>query len=225
MKKFTEQIVALIPIFIFTVLAGTLFIFFYQNHITYEHFSGIIEILIWPTVVFFAILFFRRVFTYLFFSMEEFNFFGTKGKLKDIREVIEERVDLRIKEEKNQQIRAEEILKFSKELENVKKSKGDAENQANEYFELAKKYLSRYEKLSDQNVELTKELDLLRQERIDQEARREARNHFIRQRMEERNRRIHGDREKREFGGTSGVIKADKPQSPETRALDKAKNS
>ncbi len=209
----------LIPISIFTILIGTLFIFFYQNHITYENFTGIIQILIWPTVVFFAILFFRRVFTYLFFSMEEFNFFGTKGKLKDIREVIEERVDLRIKEQEGQKALASEIQKFSTELENVKKSKGDVEKQANEYFELAKKYLNRYEKLSEQNIDLTKELNLLRQEKIDQEARR----HFIQQRMQERNRRVHDNREKQEFGISESPLKANKSPSPEAKALDKAK--
>ena len=182
MKRFLEQLITLVPYFILIVLLGTLLIFFYKNNITYENFSGIIKILIWPTIVFFAVLFFRRVFTYLFFSMEEFNFFGAKGKLKDIKEVIEERVEMRLKEQKNQEVRLNEIAKFSQELEYVKKSKGDSDKKADEYMELAKDIFSKYKKLSDDHAKSEKELDLLRQERIEQENRRAARMALIRER-------------------------------------------
>ena len=171
MKDFLEKLINSLPVFILVILGGTIFIFFYQNHMTYENFTGIIKILIWPTIVFFAILFFRKVFTYLFFSMEEYNFFGVKGKLKDIREVIEERVQIRFNEKETQTARTAEIEKISKEIEDAKISKDDAEKQAKKYFDIAEDIFGKFKKLSDEHVETTKELNVLRQERLEQDSR------------------------------------------------------
>ena len=57
------------------VFLGAVYIltFLYIHDLTFEEWVSFIKILVWPTIVFVGLLFFRRVFTYLFFSIEEFN--------------------------------------------------------------------------------------------------------------------------------------------------------
>jgi hypothetical protein len=165
MKEFFEKILSCLPYFILVVLAGLLLIIFYQNGLSFEHLIDVLEVLIWPTVILVAMLFFRKVLTYLFFSMEEFNFFGTKGGLKDIRKIIEEKVESRIKEEKEATERLSTISKFELELNNAKKSIDDAGKKAEENLNLATTIFKQYKELSDMHTETEKELEKLRFEK------------------------------------------------------------
>lgn len=65
-----------------------------------NNFINILQILIWPVVVLTVSILFRKVFTYLFFQIDEFSFFGTKGELRDITEVIIEKAEeLKLRDE------------------------------------------------------------------------------------------------------------------------------
>lgn len=57
----------------------------------YLYLLELLKIVVWPLTVIFSICFFRKTFTYLVLSLEEFNFFGTRGRLKNVSDVIDER--------------------------------------------------------------------------------------------------------------------------------------
>ncbi|TSC68977.1 MAG: hypothetical protein G01um101456_389 [Parcubacteria group bacterium Gr01-1014_56] len=57
-----------------------------------------LRIIIWPSTIFVIAFYFRKVVTYLFFSMEEFNFFGAKGKLRSVHELIDSKANQQYKE-------------------------------------------------------------------------------------------------------------------------------
>lgn len=83
----------------------------------------ILKIAVWPLVLMSALFFFRKVFTYMFFSVDEFSLFGIKGTLKNVYAVIEEKAqekyDRRLREEESKK----EIEKMSNELKKVQGSK------------------------------------------------------------------------------------------------------
>jgi hypothetical protein len=202
-QKFKEKLLDLLPHVILLIFVGTSFIFLYRNNLTYDRFLELLRTLVWPMIVLVALLFFRKVFVYIFFSMEEFNFFGIKGGLKDIRKLIDEKVQERIQQEKDQMKRAAEISEFTKNLEDIQKSKDGAEQKAKENQEIAKTILNKYEHLSVKNDEMLNELNEFRR----QKAERDARMAMIRQRIEERNK---AENKEVEVGEDSP--KADKPK-------------
>ena len=170
MKKFFEKIISILPYFILVTISGSILVFLHLGNLGYKEYVQILEILTWPSIVLMALLFFRKVFTYLFFSMEEFSFFGNKGKLKNVEEVINEKVEERIKREKEQENLERKMKKFEQELQNVIQSKDDKVKKAKEYRDLAVEMAKQYKEVSDVNKELNKELDELRrykQNRID----------------------------------------------------------
>jgi predicted membrane protein len=161
-KNFIEKISKSLLYFILVVFAGLLIVFLYKN-LGYEHFLGFVQVLIWPSIILLALFFFKKVFTYLFFSMEEFNFFGLKGRLKNITEVIEDRVQKRIQEEKDEKERSLKVVEISKELENMKESKVGGEKKYEETLRLANKLLKDYNELSLQNLATKQELVRMKQ--------------------------------------------------------------
>lgn len=170
MKKFSEKIISILPYFILVTISGSILVFLYFGNLDYKEYIQILQILIWPSIVLGALLFFRKVFTYLFFSMEEFGFFGNKGKLKNIEEVINEKVEERIKREKEQVDIELKMKKFEGKLQNVTQSKADETKKAEEYRDLAVKMVKQYKEMSDINKELNEELYELRrykQNRLD----------------------------------------------------------
>lgn len=72
-------------------------------------FFRFLEIVIWPLTIILGAFFFRKVLTYLFFSMEEFNFFGAKGDLKNVKEVINEKAKEIFQRELERQKHKDEI--------------------------------------------------------------------------------------------------------------------
>ncbi len=58
----------------------------------------LVNALDWPVTVLILAFFFQRVLTYLFFSLDSFNFFGASGTLRPIEDVIEEQTARRIRE-------------------------------------------------------------------------------------------------------------------------------
>lgn len=209
MKANFDKFIASIPYWILIIFVGSLLIFLYEHGITYEHFTGVVGIIIWPTVVLIAILFFKKVFTYLFLSMEEYNFFGNKGRLKDVREVIDKMVERRIGEEREREKTKAEFDRFASEIDSTKKSRDSSEKKADEYLKLANEILASFKDLSKTHQGVLKELDELRQ----REAEREARKAKIREMM------------KRQHATESGIIdegsdvpKADKSSEQKTES-------
>lgn len=75
-------------------------------------------VVVWPVVVLIVALFFKKVFTYLFFSMEEFNFFGARGQLIDVKTMIAQEVE----KEKERKNLSEHIKASSASLEDIEKA-------------------------------------------------------------------------------------------------------
>lgn len=63
----------------------------------------LVNALDWPVTVLILAFFFQRVLTYLFFSLDSFNFFGASGTLRPIEDVIEEQTARRIREREDRE--------------------------------------------------------------------------------------------------------------------------
>jgi len=186
MKNFVEKLLSTIPYFVLVLIAGLLFILVYQNSLTFEQVKDLISILIWPTVVFFALLFFRKVITYLFFSMEEFGFFGTKGRLKNITEVINEKVQERIHEEKFKEEQNKKVFELEKRLDSTAKSGVDAKTEAENNLKLAKQIFEDLKKALAENENNLKELNELRKKEVERAERNRLMHERLRRSREER---------------------------------------
>lgn len=100
-------------------------------NLSFKDYLDFLNVLVWPCTVLIILFFFKKVVTYLFFSMNRFNFFGIKGDLKNVNKVILEEVDRKFLEEKYEEKRREDIKKLniaikSKETE-IEKVKGSAD--------------------------------------------------------------------------------------------------
>lgn len=122
-------------------------------------FLRFIDILAWPITVLTGLFFFKKVFTYLFFSMNEFNFFGLKGHLRNINEVILEEVNKKFSEKEEQEERrlaAERLsLEISKKEEEINEAKGTAA----ENLKLAKSVLDSWKKAIKEKDKFIKEIE------------------------------------------------------------------
>jgi len=72
-----------------------------MRFISFSEFLQLFNIIAWPGVALLAAFFFRRVFTYMFFSMDQFNFFGAHGRLRRAEEMIEEEAARLVQREKD----------------------------------------------------------------------------------------------------------------------------
>jgi hypothetical protein len=141
--------------------------------ISFDNYLKTIAILIWPITILIILYFFNRVVTYLFFSLDEFNFFGAKGGLKKVNEVILEQVNKKFLQEKKDRKRMKNMEKLyseirdkdekvaSKEEEASKiQQKADANSKrADENLKLAKEILAEWKKTTDQNKKTILELE------------------------------------------------------------------
>lgn len=187
MKNLLEKILNLLPYLLLILLFGLVFVFAPTTNPDYDQYLGILRILAWPAVVIVIALFFRKVFTYLFFSMSEFNFFGAKGGLKDIREVIEEKVEERILEKETLKKRGDEIKLMSSVLEKIVSS-GPSVADTNELVNQSTWLFNAYKELSKEHEETVKELNYLRRRQED----REARTAYIKEQVRQRAEKLHG---------------------------------
>jgi septal ring factor EnvC (AmiA/AmiB activator) len=106
------------------------------------NFLDLLKIIIWPLTIFVIAFYFRKVVTYLFFSMEEFNFFGAKGKLRSVHELIDTKANQlykeRIKRDKIDSERKERearILEITDSKESVSKKNEELIQLANQQSE------------------------------------------------------------------------------------------
>jgi hypothetical protein len=93
----------------------------YQN-LSFKQIIDLIELLVWPVVAFTSLMFFRKVFTYLFFSLEEFSFFGTKGRLKSVQEMIQTKASELFEKEKRDKEDQEIIKSLGSSTANTQKA-------------------------------------------------------------------------------------------------------
>lgn len=95
-----------------------------QPFISFNQFLQLLEIIAWPGVVLVAAFFFRKVFTYMFFSMDQFSFFGAHGRLKRAEEMIEEEAARLVQREKDTtdaKTMREKLAKLEEQINESKK--------------------------------------------------------------------------------------------------------
>ncbi len=129
-------------------------------------FIAFVKTIIWPVTILVILFFFKEVFTYLFFSMKEFNFFGMKGTLRSVIEIINERVENRFVDEKNEKERRELTNTLAGEIKEregkiavkdaeIKRTKGDAD----ENLELARDILKEWKATKTKYQKIVTELE------------------------------------------------------------------
>ncbi len=186
-SKYLRNIVVWLCPFVLLLL-GAYVLIFYVFGSEFDHYIQFLRVIVWPVTILIALFFFRKVATYMFFSMKEFNFFGAKGELKDITKVIEERVESRIREEKEEEMRSNKIKSVERKLQKANASTENAKTKADENYELARSIFKDFKELSESHERVSKELNELRE-------RESARAERMRLGMEQFRRR----REEREF--------------------------
>ena len=119
----------------------------------------LLRVFIWPVTTLIILFFFRKIFTYLFFSMDEFNFFGIKGSLRNVQDVINEKASELRNREKEESQRKEKVKLFEKEIEKKQGLILDLTQQkqieVKEWSSLAEEFLQDYKKLSKDYVEIS----------------------------------------------------------------------
>jgi hypothetical protein len=113
---FTNFIVEPINKAVTIVVIGTISYILYHN-LGYEKFLELSKVWAWRIFLVLIVFNFKKVIAYLFFSLDEFSFFGTKGKLKDIRALIDEKVQKRFEEVAENNERNLQIETLKQDLE------------------------------------------------------------------------------------------------------------
>lgn len=149
-----------VVIWIFPLAAFLAFtaLLYFLLHMSWEEFIELLRVLMWPVTILIVLFFFRKIFTYLFLSMEEFNFFGLKGRLKNVQDMIQERVreEFKRQEEEVKNIREKQILKDA--IEKIRTDKASKEEMFNRAIELAEKISKRLDTSMKINEILRKKL-------------------------------------------------------------------
>ena len=123
-------------------------------HPNFNDYIDFLKILIWPFTILIILFFFKEVFAYLFFSMSEFNFFGVKGNLRNVNEVILNEANKKYEEKINDEKRIAEIEARNKEFASLKGRLDEKEARLGEVTGKAKENLD----LAKENLDLAKEI-------------------------------------------------------------------
>lgn len=183
-------LVFLIP---FVLFLTALLFFTYVLKADFQKYLELVQVLIWPFTLLLTLFFFRKVITYLFFSMNEFNFFGSKGVLKNVTDVIEERVESRFQSEKDEAKRQEELNSMEQALSKAVESRDTHESRAGENLKLAEEMFHNYRELSKKYSKVQDELDNYRRkerarldriQKIKEKRYSRPRNHYEDERLE-----------------------------------------
>jgi hypothetical protein len=130
-------------------------------------FTDILKITVWPVTVLISLFFFRKVVTYMFFSMNEYNFFGAKGELTNVHKFLEEEVEARLKSAKLKEQREGEFQALTKLIESRDTAYEQKAGEAKENMSLATKILRMYtdfkKDAENKILELEQEVNRLRQ--------------------------------------------------------------
>lgn len=121
-------------------------------------FLKLVEVIVWPFTVLTVLFFFKKVVTYLFFPMDEFNFFGLKGNLKNVNEVIIEEVKKRIFERDKEDKRRNEMKQLNAEIARKEEEINEKQREiattkasAQENLDLAKEIFKEWKKTIESN--------------------------------------------------------------------------
>lgn len=134
-----------------------------------EHWLRFFEIIAWPSVVVILLSLFKKIFTYLFLSVREFNIFGAHGRLRDPYEVIEERTAQKYKEritseehERHQEVLKRKIQNMEEELNSNALQRDELFLLSQESLRLLKEYRENNDELFLENQELLHQLEFLK---------------------------------------------------------------
>jgi len=122
-----------------------------------DHFIEIINIIIWPLTLFVVLIFFRKIFTYMFFSLDEFNFFGLKGSLNNVYETVEKKAEEKYQKRIEEEKRQSDYDDMKRNIENIKKSKEEVGTKYNDILNLAVKQTDEINNLNKKLTTLEKE--------------------------------------------------------------------
>lgn len=125
-------------------------------NISFNDYLEFLKILVWPISALIILFFFKKVIAYLFFSIDGFNFFGAKGEIKNVYDLITEKVNERFENEKREKERESEVVRLQKEIESNS-------GRADENLSTAKEILSEWKKTIADNKKLTEENNQLRE--------------------------------------------------------------
>lgn len=151
-NHFTGLCILIWPVILFLSI---LCLFKIAGYLDFDNFVKITEVLIWPITVLILLYFFKRVVTYLFFSLDEFNFFGTKGELKNVRDLIIEKVNEKFENEKRE-------LDTEKKLDRLQKEVNSYSGITDKSLQTAKEIMSEWKKTIEDNKKLIEENNQLR---------------------------------------------------------------
>lgn len=126
---------------------------------SFKDYLEFLRILVWPYTVLVILFFFKKVVTYLFFSMDEFNFFGAKGDLRNVNEVIIEEVNKRSLDKEKEEKRQKDMEKLNIEIKSRESEINKAKGTADENLQLAKEVISEWKKSTVQSKKTILELD------------------------------------------------------------------
>lgn len=126
---------------------------------SFTNYIEFLKILVWPYTVLVILFFFKKVVTYLFFSMDEFNFFGAKGNLKNVNEVILEEVNKKFLEKENEEKRKNDMEKLNAEIKIKESELSKTKGTADENLDLAREIMKEWKKSTEQNKKTILNLD------------------------------------------------------------------
>jgi hypothetical protein len=125
----------------------------------FQEYIDFLKILIWPYTILIILFFFKKVVTYLFFSMDEFNFFGAKGNLKNVNEVILEEVEKKFLEKENEERRKTDIENLNTEIKKKEEALSNAKGTAEENLKLANEIMAEWKKSNKKNADDIRDLE------------------------------------------------------------------
>jgi len=118
--------------------------------ISFSNYLEFLKILVWPMSALIILFFFKKVITYLFFSIDGFNFFGAKGELKNVYDLITEKVNEKLENERKDAGRENEVKRLQKEID-------DNSGRADKNFETAREILKEWKGSIKDNKKLLEE--------------------------------------------------------------------
>jgi hypothetical protein len=160
--EFEQEKLTAIVLVLILVIVAVLFVYLPDKY--FIRGMELVRVLSWPIVVLIAGIFFKKVFTYLFFSLDEFNFFGARGKLKEVKEVIREKAA----ELRNQERREEEekikIETLTNKLQGLQTSKQEKQKIIHDLLRFSNDLFRDYKKISEEKRKLEAKLEKLQKD-------------------------------------------------------------
>jgi hypothetical protein len=123
-------------------------------------FLKFIDILAWPITILTASFFFKKVFTYLLFSIDEFNFFGLKGHLRNVNDVILDEVNKKFIEKEKEEIRKLDTKKLNLEIGKKEDELNKMKDNAQDNLNFAKEVIKDWKETTKNKDKIIKDLEI-----------------------------------------------------------------